>query len=80
MRRTRRGRRACSAFLSRSSPSVTETNVYCRFKGSEDYIRTKFEEYVSAALSSVKYADFLAKGAQNGVLISGTFREWSDTL
>ncbi|EJD45652.1 hypothetical protein AURDEDRAFT_87548 [Auricularia subglabra TFB-10046 SS5] len=41
-----------------------------QFKGSEDYIRTKFEEYVSAALASVKYADFLAKGHQNGVLIS----------
>ncbi|KZV93459.1 hypothetical protein EXIGLDRAFT_835646 [Exidia glandulosa HHB12029] len=41
-----------------------------QFKGSEDYIRTKFEEYISAALASVKYADFLAKGTQNGVLIS----------
>jgi len=41
-----------------------------QFRGSEDYLRTKFEEYVSAALSSVKYADFLARGNQNGVLIS----------
>ncbi|KIJ54151.1 hypothetical protein M422DRAFT_241404 [Sphaerobolus stellatus SS14] len=41
-----------------------------QFKGSDDYLRTKFEEYISALLSTVKYSDFLAKGANNGVLIS----------
>jgi hypothetical protein len=30
----------------------------------------KFEEYISAALSSVKYGDFLAKGESSGVLIT----------
>ncbi|KAF7298782.1 UDENN domain-containing protein [Mycena indigotica] len=42
-----------------------------RFKGSDDYLRTKFEEYISAALSTVRYRDFVAKGQGNGVL-SGT--------
>ncbi|EIN12866.1 hypothetical protein PUNSTDRAFT_50093 [Punctularia strigosozonata HHB-11173 SS5] len=41
------------------------------FKGSDDYLRTKFEEYVFAALSSIKYADFLAKGDGSGVVIAG---------
>ncbi|TFK33030.1 transport protein Avl9-domain-containing protein, partial [Crucibulum laeve] len=42
-----------------------------QFKGSDDYLRTKFEEYVSAALSSVKYRDFMIKGEGSGVLITG---------
>jgi hypothetical protein len=42
-----------------------------RFKGSDDYLRTKFEEYVSAALASVRYRDFVAKGEVNGVMITG---------
>ncbi|KAF8625989.1 hypothetical protein AX17_006713 [Amanita inopinata Kibby_2008] len=42
-----------------------------QFKGSDDYIRSKFEEYISAALAAVKYRDFVAKGEGNGVLISG---------
>ncbi|KAJ7160086.1 transport protein Avl9-domain-containing protein [Mycena filopes] len=45
--------------------------VSMMFKGSDDYLRTKFEEYVSAALSSVRYRDFMAKGEGNGVIISG---------
>ncbi|KAF8182306.1 transport protein Avl9-domain-containing protein [Pholiota molesta] len=42
-----------------------------QFKGSDDYLRSKFEEYVQAALSSVKYRDFVAKGESSGVLITG---------
>ncbi|TDL17234.1 hypothetical protein BD410DRAFT_730247 [Rickenella mellea] len=42
------------------------------FKGSDDYLRTKFEEYVSSALASVKYADFLGKGEKQNVLITDT--------
>ncbi|KAF8957017.1 transport protein Avl9-domain-containing protein [Flammula alnicola] len=42
-----------------------------QFKGSDDYLRSKFEEYISAALSSVKYRDFIAKGEHSGVLITG---------
>jgi hypothetical protein len=43
----------------------------CRFKGSDDYLRAKFEEYISAALASVRYRDFVAKGEASGVLITG---------
>ncbi|KAF8628649.1 hypothetical protein AX15_003781 [Amanita polypyramis BW_CC] len=48
----------------RKSPGI-------KFKGSDDYIRSKFEEYISAALASIKYRDFIAKGEGSGVLISG---------
>ncbi|KAI8978701.1 transport protein Avl9-domain-containing protein [Trametes punicea] len=39
------------------------------FRGSDDYLRQKFEEYITAALSSVKFSAFLAKGTNNGVVI-----------
>ncbi|TBU44434.1 transport protein Avl9-domain-containing protein [Dichomitus squalens] len=45
-------------------------NASMHFKGSDDYLRQKFEEYIFGALSSVKYASFLAKGQGNGVVIS----------
>lgn len=43
----------------------------------------KFEEYISAALASVKYADFMAKGEGSGVLItpgSGRFSSHSSII
>ncbi|KAF8524972.1 transport protein Avl9-domain-containing protein [Gautieria morchelliformis] len=40
------------------------------FKGSDDYLRTKFEEYISAALATIKYTNFIKKGESKGVLIS----------
>lgn len=46
-------------------------SVSMQFKGSDDYLRSKFEEYISSALASVKYQDFLAKGEGSGVLITG---------
>ncbi|KAJ2923004.1 hypothetical protein H1R20_g14090, partial [Candolleomyces eurysporus] len=42
-----------------------------KFKGSDDYLRSKFEEYISAALSTVKFQDFTVKGENGGVLITG---------
>ncbi|KAI6123379.1 transport protein Avl9-domain-containing protein [Pisolithus croceorrhizus] len=42
------------------------------FKGSDDYLRAKFEEYVSAALACVRYREFLVKGKRNNVIIAGT--------
>ncbi|KAN0123591.1 Transport protein Avl9 domain containing protein [Russula decolorans] len=48
----------------------TEDAGMRRFKGSDDHLRIKFEEYISAALASVKYGDFLAKGENSGVLIT----------
>ncbi|PIL22736.1 hypothetical protein GSI_15429 [Ganoderma sinense ZZ0214-1] len=47
-----------------------DTTMTMLFKGSDDYLRQKFEEYIFGALSSVKYASFLAKGQGNGVVIS----------
>ncbi|GBE83012.1 predicted protein [Sparassis crispa] len=40
------------------------------FKGSDDYLRQKFDEYINGALASVKYSAFLAKGRSAGVIIS----------
>ncbi|EJT98777.1 hypothetical protein DACRYDRAFT_110671 [Dacryopinax primogenitus] len=42
-----------------------------QFLGSDDFLRSKFEDYICSALSAIKYADFLAKGAKNDVMISG---------
>ncbi|KAJ3491218.1 hypothetical protein NLJ89_g11358 [Agrocybe chaxingu] len=50
---------------------TTQTTGMQQFKGSDDYLRTKFEEYISAALSSVKYKDFVNKGENGGVMITG---------
>ncbi|KAF7348255.1 UDENN domain-containing protein [Mycena sanguinolenta] len=53
--------------------------VNMMFKGSDDYLRQKFEEYISAALASVRYRDFMAKGEGNGVIISGSGGEATST-
>ncbi|KAI0770101.1 transport protein Avl9-domain-containing protein [Fomes fomentarius] len=45
-------------------------NASMQFKGSDDYLRQKFEEYIYAALSSVKYTAFLSKGQGGGVVIA----------
>ncbi|KAG6842672.1 hypothetical protein H0H93_003881, partial [Arthromyces matolae] len=45
--------------------------VNLEFRGSDDYLRSKFEEYVYAALSTIKYQDFLTKSAGGGVMITG---------
>ena len=41
------------------------------FRGSDDDLRSRFEEYICAALSSIKYADFLAKSKTQDVTIMG---------
>ncbi|CCL98519.1 uncharacterized protein FIBRA_00518 [Fibroporia radiculosa] len=41
-----------------------------RFKGSDDYLRQKFDEYISGALASVKYAAFVHKAQGSGVMIT----------
>ncbi|KZT55479.1 hypothetical protein CALCODRAFT_437159, partial [Calocera cornea HHB12733] len=45
--------------------------VGMQFLGSDDFLRAKFEDYICSALSGIKYADFLAKGAKTDGLISG---------
>ena len=42
-----------------------------RFRGSDDDLRARFEEYICAALSTVKYSDFLAKGKAGDISIVG---------
>lgn len=43
-----------------------------RFVGSDDFLRAKFEEYICAALSSVKFVQFLEKGKAGQVLVSSS--------
>src|ERR1700691_5916045 len=73
-KKTPRDLRACSTlfpFLKGLIWTLIYIYFVCRFKGSDDYLRSKFEEYVFAALASVRYRDFVAKGEVNGVLITG---------
>ncbi|WVQ75611.1 hypothetical protein IAR50_005240 [Cryptococcus sp. DSM 104548] len=39
------------------------------FRGSDDHLRARFEEYILSALSSIKYADFLTKGKASDISI-----------
>lgn len=39
------------------------------FRGSDDDLRARFEEYICAALSTVKYSDFIQKGKAADVSI-----------
>ncbi|KAK4687647.1 hypothetical protein P7C73_g2472, partial [Tremellales sp. Uapishka_1] len=41
------------------------------FKGSDDDLRSRFEEYICAALSSIKYSEFVAKGKAQDISIVG---------
>ncbi|ORY31584.1 transport protein Avl9-domain-containing protein [Naematelia encephala] len=45
------------------------------FRGSDDYLRNSFEEYICAALASLKYADFLSKGKAGDISILGVAGE-----
>ncbi|KIO17080.1 hypothetical protein M407DRAFT_33258, partial [Tulasnella calospora MUT 4182] len=42
------------------------------FKGSDDYLRAKFEDYVCSALASVKYADYLIATGKTDLGAVGT--------
>ncbi|KAG8983671.1 late secretory pathway protein avl9 [Tulasnella sp. 427] len=42
------------------------------FKGSDDYLRAKFEDYVCSALASVKYADYLLKTGKTDLSAVGS--------
>jgi hypothetical protein len=43
-----------------------------RFVGSDDFLRGKFEEYLCSVLAAIKLVDFVAKGRENQVLITGS--------
>ena len=42
-----------------------------RFRGSDDDLRSRFEEYISGALSALKYAEFKAQGEAQDLSIVG---------
>ena len=42
-----------------------------RFRGSDDDLRQRFEEYICAALSAIKFTDFLLKGQASDLTIVG---------
>ena len=47
------------------------THVTYRFKGSDDYLRIKFEEYISGALSSIKFYEYQAKNNKTVLMNPG---------
>ncbi|KDQ20941.1 hypothetical protein BOTBODRAFT_151915 [Botryobasidium botryosum FD-172 SS1] len=49
-----------------------ERPINMQFKGSDDYLRAKFEDYICSALSCVRYAEFMSKGNAPDAHISGT--------
>ena len=50
---------------------VLVTYVIYSFKGSDDYLRTKFEEYISGALSSIKFHEYHAKNNKTVLMNQG---------
>ncbi|KAG8881086.1 late secretory pathway protein avl9 [Tulasnella sp. 331] len=42
-----------------------------QFKGSDDYLRAKFEDYICSALSTVKYADYLIQTGSTDMGVVG---------
>jgi hypothetical protein len=49
------------------------TDVQYRFRGSDDDLRSKFEEYICSALSTMKYADYIASGQTSIPMPGGEF-------
>ncbi|PWN53570.1 hypothetical protein IE53DRAFT_309972 [Violaceomyces palustris] len=51
------------------NPSDPTRPTSMGYHGSDDFLRTKFEDYISAMLSSVKYTDFVAKAEPETALV-----------
>lgn len=49
-----------------------------QFKGSDDYLRTKFEEYISSALSSIKYHNYRLTDGQSVLTTGEPNTSWED--
>ena len=47
--------------------------LHRRFRGSDDDLRSKFEEYICSALSTMKYADYVASGQTSIPIPGGEF-------
>ncbi|PWZ03667.1 hypothetical protein BCV70DRAFT_154532 [Testicularia cyperi] len=58
-----------SAVVETWNPADPTRPTSMGFHGSDDYLRTRFEDYICAMLSSTKYADFLAKNDADQVAI-----------
>lgn len=52
------------------NPSDPTRPIGLVFRGSDDDLRRRFEEYICSALSTLKYQDYVAKG-QNGPPLPG---------
>ncbi|WVF67348.1 hypothetical protein IAT40_002103 [Kwoniella sp. CBS 6097] len=50
------------------------------FRGSDDDLRSRFEEYICAALSSIKYADFVSKAKTSDISIVGVGGPAGDSM
>ncbi|WVQ94946.1 hypothetical protein IAU59_002036 [Kwoniella sp. CBS 9459] len=50
------------------------------FRGSDDDLRNRFEEYICAALSSIKYADFVSKAKTSDISIVGVGGPAGDSM
>jgi hypothetical protein len=61
---TLKGHWGCSKIFYFSEP-LTSSEAFSRFKGSDDYLRTKFEEYIAAALSTVKLRAYKMKDSHS---------------
>lgn len=57
---------------------VLVTYAIYRFKGSDDYLRIKFEEYISGALSSLKFHEYHAKNNKTVLMNPGENASWED--
>lgn len=51
--------------------SVRAHDAHDSFRGSDDDLRQRFEEYLCAALASIKYTDFVTKGQAQDMTIVG---------
>ena len=56
---------------------VPVTYVIYSFKGSDDYLRTKFEEYISGALSSIKFHEYHAKNNKTVLMNPSETHRWN---
>lgn len=54
-----------------SCTSVDPLKLTHRFRGSDDDLRARFEEYICSALSAIKLEDFVRKGKQSDIAIVG---------
>jgi hypothetical protein len=54
------------------NPADPHRPVGMGFKGSDDWLRSKFEEYICSALSAMKFVEFLEKDRMGNVMINSS--------